>query len=92
MDARKFILEHNPDAIFIEGLDEALIGLIEKNSVFVALYDESKTIELLMKKENMSYDEALEWFYFNIEGAYLGVNTPVFFTPFPVKSIERGSE
>lgn len=83
MDAREYIYEHNPDAVFLDGFDDAIAGIAESNGVLVALYDESKIIKILMEKEELSYDEAMDHFYFNIEGAYLGENMPIFFTPFP---------
>jgi hypothetical protein len=41
-------------------------------------YSEPKVIELLIKHDKMTPDEAMEYYQFNILGAYLGENTPVF--------------
>jgi hypothetical protein len=34
-------------------------------------------IEILRLNDGMSEEEALEYFEFNIEGAYIGIDTPV---------------
>lgn len=44
----------------------------------IIAYDTDKIIEKLAK--DMDYDEASEYFYFNIAGGYLGATTPIFKT------------
>jgi hypothetical protein len=41
-------------------------------------YSEPKVIELLVKHDKMTPDDAMEHYQFNILGAYVGENTPVF--------------
>jgi len=41
-----------------------------------ACYDTNKIIKILMA--DMPYEDAVEHFDFNIAGAYVGANTPVF--------------
>ena len=62
-----------------EYFDEAIIG-VASNSVGMSAvaYSEPKVIELLIKHDKMTPDEAMEYYQFNILGAYLGENTPVF--------------
>jgi len=62
-----------------EYFDEAIIG-VESNSVGMSAvaYSEPKIIELLIRHDKMTPDEAMEYYQFNILGAYLGENTPVF--------------
>ena len=38
-----------------------------------------KIIKILKKRDGMSEDEALEYFYYNIKGSYMGEGTPLFF-------------
>jgi hypothetical protein len=40
-------------------------------------YDTNKVIALFVK-EGMTEDEAVEYFEFNVLGAYVGPNTPVY--------------
>jgi len=41
------------------------------------VYSIEKILEIL-QKDDMSQEDALEHFYYNIEGAYVGEYTPVF--------------
>ena len=43
----------------------------------MAVYNKLKCIESLIK-EGMDEEEAEEYFSFNVEGAYVGENTPIF--------------
>ena len=60
----------------MDGLDDALLGLSTRmNEPTVAVYSQSKIIEILVK-DGMSYEEAFEHFSFNIAGSYMGPETP----------------
>ena len=76
---RELVSEANEDMLFADGLDDALVGYIERAGMpSIACYDKDKCIEILAK--DMTYEEAIEYFYFNTAGAYVGENTPCFFT------------
>ena len=76
---RELIIEENPFALFMEDMDEAIIGICRKaGSPSVLAYDYDKYAEVLMEQENMSYGEAVEWMEFNVVSAYMGEHTPVF--------------
>ena len=80
------IAEYNPDALFIDGLDgdkeafnNALIGIGNRCGLTgLAIYDSQKVIEILVEKYEMSYEDAIEWYDYNILGAYVGEYTPLF--------------
>lgn len=57
-----------------DGFDDAIIGVDE--STMRLIYSVSKSIEILMK-DNMSYEEAIDYFYFNVSGSYVGEKTPI---------------
>lgn len=63
-----------------DGYDEAIIGSAsiwrDKTRVNVLVYDADQIVEILMK-DGCSADEAREFIEFNIEGGYLGIETPV---------------
>ena len=61
-----------------DGLDFALVGVADVHDGRVAIYDTDKVIELLMTRDGMDHDEAVEFFDFNIAGAYVGPGTPIF--------------
>jgi hypothetical protein len=69
------------ELVFLEPahFDDAVIGVVQGNKdLFAVCYSEPKVLEILMEKENMDPEEAMEWYQFNIFGAYVGKNTPVF--------------
>jgi len=65
-----------------DGFDEAIIGYAEvwlnSGQERVMAYDRDKCIEVLMERDDMGWDEANEYFDFNVAGAYVGEKTPVF--------------
>lgn len=68
----------NPDALLADGFDEALIGICNRyGQPSLAAYDYEKCIKILMQ-DGISYEEAKEYFEFNILGAWVGEGTPVF--------------
>ena len=44
----------------------------------VAVYDKEKCLEILTERDGMSWEEAVEYFDFNVAGAWVGESTPVF--------------
>ena len=76
---KELIAEINEDMLFADGFDDAIIGYIERaGTPSIACYDKYKCIEILAK--DMTYEDAMEYFYFNVLGSYVGENTPCFFT------------
>ena len=71
----KEIIEQYEDETFLkaEGFDEAIIGLDE--TTMRLIYSVSKCIEILMR--DMSEEDAIEHFNFNVSGAYVGEKTPI---------------
>ena len=59
-----------------DGYEDAFVGIATQFDRTFAVYDRAKCIDILTK--DMSYDEAEEYFQFNVEGAYVGENTPAF--------------
>jgi hypothetical protein len=73
------ISEINPDALTCDGFDEAIIGMAERiNLGPVVAYDIDKIIKIMIERDGMSYEEAFEFFEFNILGAWVGEFTPIF--------------
>lgn len=69
------ILENYSDETFLkaDGFDEAIIGVDESSMRLI--YSTSKCIEILMR--DMSQTDAIEYFNFNVSGAYMGEKTPI---------------
>tara|TARA_R110000803_G_C11989495_1_gene322005 strand:- start:56818 stop:57093 length:276 start_codon:yes stop_codon:yes gene_type:complete len=73
--------ELNPEALKCDGLDEAIVGISERfGQGSLLVYDVGKIIDILMTRDDMSHDEAIEWYEFNIVGAWMGDGTPIFMT------------
>lgn len=71
------LAERNPDALFFDGLDEALLGYAtQQYRDPLVVYSYIKILDIVMDK-GCSYEEAVEHISFNIEGAWVGENTPL---------------
>jgi len=76
MNKIDYILENYSDENILsaDGFDDAILGIDNKNMRLI--YSIKKCIEILVSK-GMSKDEASEYFYFNVEGAYVGEKTRI---------------
>jgi len=72
-ELKSSIAEHNPEALFADGHDHAIMGYSSDGRV---IYSVDLIVESLM--EDMSHEEAVEYFGFNIECAYVGEYTPIY--------------
>tara|TARA_B110000305_G_C19417431_1_gene628810 strand:- start:49 stop:300 length:252 start_codon:yes stop_codon:yes gene_type:complete len=72
-ELKSSIAEHNPEALFADGHDHAIMGYSTDGRV---IYSVDLIVEGLMK--DMSHEEAVEYFGFNIECAYVGEYTPIY--------------
>lgn len=77
-----------------DGFDDAIIGVsyLKKTSIFVVCYSSAKCIEIIVKDtrkwnessnegkltEDEIFEQSIEHFEFNVEGAYVGEKTPIF--------------
>jgi hypothetical protein len=65
--------------MFYDGLDEAIIGTAERiNLGPVVAYDTDKVINIFMERDGMTYEDAREYFDFNVIGLWAGELTPIF--------------
>jgi hypothetical protein len=59
-----------------DGFDDAVIGI---DAVKLRLvYDVDKMRSILVDQEGMSFDEAMEYLDYNVLGAYVGEQTPLY--------------
>lgn len=66
-------------AIILDGLDDAIIGIVENfGSGPKILYSKEKILEILQSRDLMTLEEAIEFYSFNILGLYAGEQNPVF--------------
>ncbi|MFP3726439.1 hypothetical protein U8V72_14725 [Priestia filamentosa] len=77
-ELKEYLGEFFEDMLFADGFDEALIGHGERCGLTVALYNADTCLEILMKRDGMDEEEAMEFFSYNVLGSYVGENTPIF--------------
>tara|TARA_B100000131_G_scaffold280786_1_gene286958 strand:- start:9 stop:431 length:423 start_codon:yes stop_codon:yes gene_type:complete len=82
MNIRKNIIDKYPEETFLfaDGFDEAIIGI---DSKFIVCYDQDKCIEILAR-DCATEEDASEYFWYNVEGAYMGEKTPRFIKRFQI--------
>ena len=82
MSIKNTITETYPEETFLfaDGFDDAIIGI---DSKFIVCYDQDKCIEIL-EKDCGSKEDASEYFWYNVEGAYMGEKTPRFIKRFQI--------
>lgn len=78
--SREEVVQHagSDDLLFLDGYDDCLLGIVERFGMApVAVYDKDKIIQSLMRSGS-TYEEAVEYFEFNMIGAWVGDTTPAF--------------
>ena len=65
----------NEEFLKADGFDEAVIGVEEPSMRLI--YSVTKCLEILVTNEEMSLEEAIEYFDFNVRSAYVGDKTPI---------------
>ena len=71
-----YINEHAEGAVLLTGFNDCIVGVVEEFGGNRVLYSKEKIIQKLM--EDMSEEEAYEYFDYNIIGGYFGEQNPVF--------------
>ena len=67
-----------------DGLEDAIIGVGGRmNMPDVLIYSYNKCVEIFMKRDGMSHEEAVEWMDYNVVGAWVGETTPIFVHEIP---------
>ena len=71
------IIDRYPDESFLkaDGFDEAIIGVDQ--ALMRLVYSVSKCIAIIEFDHNTTRTEAIEYFEFNVRGAYVGEKTPI---------------
>ena len=78
-DISDYIEEHGMTGVLLaDGLEDACVGGSWGFGPNKAVYDWGKCVEILMQRDGMTWEEAVEWVDFNVTGAYVGEQTPEF--------------
>lgn len=77
-DAASTLREENPNALLADGFESCLIGVARRcGQPTLAVYDYGRAVQHLMVSNGMAYEEAVEYMEFNVVGAWMGENTPL---------------
>ena len=64
--------------VFVDGHDDAILGLAEVEGEARVVYDRSAIIRGLIFRDGMDEEGAVEFFEYNIEGSKLSPLSPIF--------------
>jgi len=77
--------EANPEALLADGLEPAYLGFtVNQHHALVAVYDYDQCVQVLVARDGISDEEAVEYLEFNTLCAYVGENGPLFIKRPPV--------
>jgi hypothetical protein len=66
---------YTEDVMFADGLDKAIIGF--EPNLWKVVYSRNLVVDILIDRDGMGPDEAIEFAEFNIFGAMMGEKTPL---------------
>jgi hypothetical protein len=61
-----------------DGFDKAVIGIDDTSMRLI--YSVGKCIEILVSEEGLTEEDALDHFYYNVKGSWVGEKTPIWCT------------
>lgn len=65
-----------------DGFDDCIIGIASRcGQPDLVVYDSVKIVDKLVLRDGMSYEDAVEFYEYNILGAWVGEGTPLYITP-----------
>jgi len=76
-DIEDLYADDEPDIMFADGYDSAIEGVVWDGERTRVVYRMESILEILMD-QGMTYDEASEYFDFNVAGSHVGVYTPLY--------------
>ncbi|QDP49953.1 MAG: hypothetical protein Tp1123DCM257201_30 [Prokaryotic dsDNA virus sp.] len=82
VDRRKLQIEKYDDVLYADGLDYALIGHTMNGGTIKAVYDYWRCVEWFAHTGPMTRVAAVEYVDFNVTGAFVGPQTPIFVETF----------
>ena len=74
----KLFEEMDESVLLMDGFEEAFIGYSQRiNEPVLAVYSYEKMLGVLVRRDDMDYDEATEYINYNCLGAWVGEKTPI---------------
>lgn len=81
MTMRDKIQERYADTplLFADGFDDAIIGVtVQYTKQPSVAYNYHRCVEILIERDGMDYEEAVEYMDYNVTSAWVGEHTPSF--------------
>ena len=69
------------DTLLFTGFDDCIIGIAERKGETLAVYDYYLIVNQLVNEEGLSEEEAIEHIDYNMQGAWVGEQTPIILYP-----------
>lgn len=89
-DIQNYIFNYHDDSIILaDGFELAFLGCGYSFNNSHAVYDMGICLEILMQRDGMTYDEAEEFFEYNVLGAFVSDRMPVFLVQMKDLAIEH---
>jgi hypothetical protein len=93
-EVEELLADSNPEALFMDGFDDAIIGIAERPNLGpIVAYDEEKIIDILIAQMEPDLDDldgrdefdvkvemAFDYYGYNIKSTWMGENTPIIIT------------
>jgi hypothetical protein len=80
--AKEMMAEWNEEMLFADGYDNCLLGVLELfGHPPIAVYDKTKVLAEIMRDTELTYEDALEHYEYNMLGSYVGESTPAYLVP-----------
>lgn len=74
----KLFEEMDESVLLMDGFEEAFIGYSQRiNEPVLAVYSYERMLGVLVRRDDMDYDEAAEYISYNCLGAWVGEKTPI---------------
>ena len=92
-EIQTFLEDYYPEdeVTVADGMEPAFVGVVKlSGGLLLAVYHQQRCVDTLVSR-GMSQEEALEWFDFNVIGAYVGECTPLFIDG-PIHWLEQPTE
>jgi hypothetical protein len=81
-DIQEHLESRGETVLLCDGFDEAFIGLSQRiNEPLCAVYSYEKMVDVLMSRDGMDYEDAVDYLDFNVVGAWVGEQTPIIVMP-----------
>ena len=74
--------------LLADGFEKAFMGYVTQFNTTLACYNYDKCIQIMVKRNGMTEEEAFEYMEFNVTGAFVGKYTPCFFHKISLKQFD----